>query len=1140
MPTLNRQLRKHLEKVVIDARRAAEEGAAKALESLAVAQPKPWRSLAPEQQALRNRLRARARQLGDRRNAKEGTQEIGHLVQECAYEHWHRMLFARFLAENELLIEPESGVSISLEDCRELAREQGADWMELAARYAVRMLPQVFRAGDPVLEVALALETRKELERMLESLPAEVFQADDSLGWTYQFWQAERKDEVNASEKKIGAEEIPAVTQLFTEDYMVEFLLHNTLGAWWAGKHGPVTTSTEEEARTAVALPARGGLPGVFWTYLRFIQGDDGLWRPVAGMFPAWPTEARLIRLLDPCMGSGHFVVFALPLIARLRMEEEGLPAAEAIHATLRDNLFGLELDERCTQIGAFNLALAAWKLGGYQSVPPLHIACSGLAPNISANTWITLAGDDDRLQRGMTGLYNLFKDAPVLGSLIDPRGAAGNLVEADFHELQPVLAQALQAESGDEDRAEMGVVAKGLAKAAEILAGQFTLVATNVPFLGREKQVDRLRDYVDERQPDARADLACVMLKRCLAFVAAEGTVAAVSPQYWLFLGRYRAFRERILQTTSLRLIAKLGSRAFETITGEVVNATLVVMQNGIADGNEVALLDANETLGIEEKAKVLRGAAPLRMSQAAQLKNPDSIIGYAKGDAEGSLLLRYAYSYQGLATSDNAQFIRGFWEIPSIRCGWEPFQMAPSCTTRVDGCSWVLHWENGEGRYFLHTRALKAAGRLGGWRSGEEAWGKRGVAVNRMGALPACLYTGAMFDCNVAVIIPREPKDFSWITAYLQSENYAREVRRLNQKPSVTNLTLVKVPAQKDVWEQRRAPASALQLVSADPTQWLFGGHPSSSDEPLQVAVARLLGYRWPRQSGSCFPDCPSISNDGLEQHVDADGIVCLSALRNESSAAERLYELLAQAFGKQWSAARHDELLSQAGFAGSTLADWLHDGFFEQHGKLFHHRPFIWHIWDGLKGGFSALLNYHKLAMPHGQGRKLLEKLSHTYLGDWLSRQRAEQRAGAEGADARVAAAVHLKSQLEAIIAGEPPYDLFIRWKPLHEQPLGWDPDLNDGIRLNIRPFLVAETLSGKSILRKEPKVNWARSGGIEPERPKSDFPWFWGWDEETVDFTGGQAFDGNRWNDLHYTRAFKQEARERNAREVRPRR
>jgi hypothetical protein len=137
--------------------------------------------------------------------------------------------------------------------------------------------------------------------------------------------------------------------------------------------------------------------------------------------------------------------------------------------------------------------------------------------------------------------------------------------------------------------------------------------------------------------------------------------------------------------------------------------------------------------------------------------------------------------------------------------------------------------------------------------------------------------------------------------------------------------------------------------------------------------------------------------------------------------------------------------------------------------------------------------------------------------------------------EGADARVAAAEHLKTELTNILAGEPPYDLFVRWKPLAEQAIGWEPDINDGVRMNIRPFMAAKPegarAKGACILRTTPKIKWEKDRGKEPPRPREDFPWFWGWDGSTENFEGAKIFDGNRWNDLHYSHSFKQTSRAR---------
>ena len=152
MATLSRELRRSLENTVREARRVAEAGARKVIEQLAVHHHEPWTSMTPEQRELRNALRAHGRQLGDRRDERRGAQAIDRLTTECAYEHWHRMLFARFLAETNLLIEPESGMDITLEDCQELARERGEDWLELASLFAERMLPEIFRTSRPGAE----------------------------------------------------------------------------------------------------------------------------------------------------------------------------------------------------------------------------------------------------------------------------------------------------------------------------------------------------------------------------------------------------------------------------------------------------------------------------------------------------------------------------------------------------------------------------------------------------------------------------------------------------------------------------------------------------------------------------------------------------------------------------------------------------------------------------------------------------------------------------------------------------------------------------------------------------------------------------------------------------------------------------
>ncbi|RVA45814.1 hypothetical protein EN933_22035 [Mesorhizobium sp. M7A.F.Ca.US.001.01.1.1] len=371
-------LRRALEKTIKEARIVAEEGAADAIRRLGVAEAKAPAYLSDSEKELRRSLRAHARTLGDRLDSDLNEQEVKRLVEAAAYAHWHRMLFARFLAERGLLRHPEHNVPVTLEDCREIAQEEElADAWAVAERYAASMLPAVFRIDDPVLSLTLDPAQGQTLHRLVTDLDGDVFQAEDSLGWTYQFWRVAEKDAANKAGVKIGADEISAVTQLFTEPYMVRFLLHNTLGAWWAGKVLAASPTLAQRALDEDALRAACSPPGYSFDMLRFVKevdGDDGRWRPAAGEFPGWPKEARAITMLDPCCGSGHFLTEALAILIALRKAEEGLSAPDAVVAALSENLHGLEIDGRCVQIAAFAVALTAWRIGGWQALPQPHM----------------------------------------------------------------------------------------------------------------------------------------------------------------------------------------------------------------------------------------------------------------------------------------------------------------------------------------------------------------------------------------------------------------------------------------------------------------------------------------------------------------------------------------------------------------------------------------------------------------------------------------------------------------------------------------------------------------------------------------------------------------------------------------------
>jgi len=1411
MHPLEKSLRNKLERTVKEARDVAETAARAALEQLGVGEASPYSHLTDADKELRRKLRVHGRQLGDVRNATSEVQEISRLTEEVAYEHWHRMLFARFLAENNLLM--FDGVAVTLEECEDLAADEGAaNGWELAARCAARMLPQIFRIDSPVFQLSLPPEHELKLESLLTELPPEVFTASDSLGWVYQFWQAKKKDEVNASEKKIGARELPAVTQLFTEPYMVSFLLDNSLGAWWAAQRlnetDWKTAKSEEELRkkaailgvpleylrfvkveaassrlkqigylhkgndianlsgnlphwrqdsvtyfvtfrtadslpqeklnqwqaekeawlkqqpephdaqtrkefyekfperlqrwldqgfgecllqkpnlrdivekalrhfdgerydidefvvmpnhvhvvvtpktdyqlsgilhswrsfTANAINKETGKSGAFWQkesfdhiirnpdqlekirgYIRdhsAYHGGSGIlpleekrqsgsgfqpleekrqdaastiWQPAAGTFAAWPDSLQEFKVLDPCCGSGHFLVAAFLMLVPMRMALEGLSAREAVDAVLRDNIHGLELDQRCVELAAFALALTAWRYpesGGYRPLPELHVACSGLSVSVAKEEWKQLALDKHNLRIALDWLHDSFKDAPVLGSLLNPaRTDAAKIVE--WNELSAALQQALNQEQTAEGQ-EAAVVAQGLTKAASLLAGKYHWVITNVPYLARGKQDERLRDFCEKQYPAAKNDLATVFLDRCLELCVEEpsrlfkqaagsrfhsGTVSVVMPQNWLFLTSYKKFREKLLKNDTWHLIARLGPGAFETISGEVVKAILITLSRGQSRSGILPLLkqksqDGSSTLisGLDvsgpriarDKAVGLIIAEIKQVGQARQLENPDARVSFQEEAELVKLLIEYVDSYEGIGTGDLARFQMYWWEsILSEDC-LVPFRTTSEFTMEYSGYTGALLWESGKGE--MVTKAREQNSRP---TRGFRAWDKNGIAINRMRNLESSLFQGHKFDCNIAALIPKNIEHLAAIWAFCSSPEYPTLVRGIDQALKVTNHTLAKVPFDLPHWTAvaaQKYPHGLPKPYSDDPTQWIFHGHPCGSvvwsEEKkrleaastmrtdvtvLQVAVARLLGYRWPAEleSGSGFQPLEDKRQDGastielspearvwvrksadLLPLADEDGIVCIPSVRGEMAAADRLLNLLAVAWqsgsgilpldNKRQDAASTlqdwlNQLLAHSDHASKSLETWVREKFFLQHCKLFQHRPFIWHIWDGLRDGFAALVNYHKLDY------KTLETLIYTYLGDWITRQKEDIKNHVDGASEKLAAAEQLKKKLELILEGEAPYDIFVRWKPLAQQPIGWHPDLNDGVRLNIRPFMAAGVLR----FNKKPQLNitWDKDRG----KDVPSAPWF-------------KLFKGDRINDHHLTLAEKRAGR-----------
>ena len=1128
MRPLDRNLRNQLEAAINEAREIAEKAARAALEQLGVHEAAPYDFLDEDARDLRRRLRSHGRRLGD--TLLDKRQTLDNLVEDVAYQHWHRMLFARFLAENDLLMypDPDDPVAVTLEECEELANDEGASngW-ELAARFASQMLPQIFQLDSPIFELSLPPEHQHKLENIVSAIPAETFKASDSLGWVYQFWQSKRKKSVNDAEVKIGAKELPAVTQLFTEPYMVEWLLRtsdlSSLPRLADASH-PLSPPPMREGRGGESCPQSGQL--LEQSPMR--EGRGGEHGPTPNSSP----RGRGLKVLDPCCGSGHFLVAAFLKLVPLRMAQEGLSARDAVDAVLRENIYGLELDYRCVQIAAFALALSAWQYpnaGGYRPLPELNIACSGLAISAQKEEWTSLAKGNRDLEHALGTLWEQFKEAPTLGSLIRPEAGLDqhDLFSLKWCQVRPLLKQALAGES-DDDRTEMGVAAQGIVKAAELLTMRYDFIVTNVPYLSRNKQGEVLRAYCEKNYPEGKSDLATVFMERCLDLCVTGGTVCCVLPQNWLFLGAYKAYRKKMLENHTFQWIARLGEGGFDSSAAAGAFTVLCTISRGAApEDHLIHGLDVSAFRAPHEKAAALQTQPVQTVSQKKQLENPDARITLEEGEGKVKLLSEYAEGLVGLQTGDDPKYLIYTWEIFTIDSDiWEYLQNSPEEYKEFAGQNMLVRWENGKGE-LLNTTTSRPT-------QGLKAMGHAGIALQRMRVILPYYFAKEHLHQNVAVLVPHNPDHLPAIWCYCSSPEYNENVRKIDQKLNVTNATLVKVPFDLERWQkvaEEKYPHGLPKPYSDDPTQWIFHGHPCKSvvwdDEKkwtaygplrydstvLQVAVARILGYRWPGE-GDLEIDLSDETRQILnslsifDKFVDDDGIACIPAVRGEAPLADRLLDLLVAAYSDAWSGDTLSTLLANSDHAGKSIESWLRDKFFVQHCKLFQNRPFIWQIWDGLRDGFSALVNYHTLT------HKKLEVLIYTYLGDWIARQRQDIVDGIDGAQERLDAAESLKKKLELILEGEAPYDIFVRWKPLEKQPIGWEPDLNDGVRLNIRPFMTVPPVkkAGAGVLRDKTNIKWDKDRGKDVETA----PWY-------------SVFNGDRINDHHLTLKEKREAR-----------
>ena len=476
------------------------------------------------------------------------------------------------------------------------------------------------------------------IAHMVEDIPEEDWQDQvQIIGWLYQYYNTEPKDKVFANLKKnvkISAADIPAATQLFTPDWIVRYMVENSLGRLWTEGHGK-----PEHAD---------------WKYyLEEAEQEDTVRAELKQLREAYrEIQPEQIRIIDPCMGSGHILVYAFDVLMDI-YTACGWSERDAAVSILRNNLYGLDIDRRAYQLAYFAVMMKARQYNR-------RILRGENQPNL-ANFADVMGVNTSMLSGSLRQFVEQFQFADTYGSLMTVTAPAGlDEMVAAFH---PTIGL-------DE------VQLKAMVKLYKILSQKYDVVCTNPPYMGSSGMNAVLSDYVKKNFPDSKSDLFACFMEKCGQLVKRNGLYAMITQHAWMFLSSYEKLREK-LKMNSIVNMAHLGARAFDEIGGEVVQTTAFVScGRRVVDfkGTYVRLVDIVGEW--EKEAEYRSGNHRYTAKQENFSKIPGSPVAYWVSEKIIEDFEKYprlndvGITRLGMTTGENARFVRLWYEVDINNC--------------------------------------------------------------------------------------------------------------------------------------------------------------------------------------------------------------------------------------------------------------------------------------------------------------------------------------------------------------------------------------------------------------------------------------------------------------------------------------
>ena len=529
-------------------------------------------------------------------------------------------------------------------------------------------LPVMFERMGGYTEMLLPnniLRQDSVLGHMVSDIPEEDWQdAVQIIGWLYQYYNTELKDDTFAQLKKnvkITKERIPAATQLFTPDWIVRYMVENSLGRLWLEGH------------------PNAELHDGWKYYLDEAEQETEVEAQLAKLREEYKTiKPEEIKVIDPCMGSGHILVYAFDVLMQI-YTAAGWDQREAAQSILKNNLFGLDIDDRAAQLAYFAVMMKARQYDR-------RLLTRGIQPHIYAfaesNTittaplhdmGITLSQDEyDTAVKQVLRLLDELRDAKEYGSIL-------TVTPCDWDLLRRFAVPRTEDEGGQQLLGIHGEqiaapLLQRLINIGEALSQQYDVVVTNPPYMAVSNAGAKVNDYVKKNFPDSKADLFAVFIERCGQMAKKNGYQAMITQHAWMFLSSFEKLRTKLLAVDIVNM-AHLGARAFEEIGGEVVQTTsFVIRKSHIADykGEYCRLIEPTSQQGKEDM--FLAGENRYAADQSNFSKIPGAPVAYWANKtimcafATQNNIREIANPRLGFATGDNERFMR-YWHEPCVQ---------------------------------------------------------------------------------------------------------------------------------------------------------------------------------------------------------------------------------------------------------------------------------------------------------------------------------------------------------------------------------------------------------------------------------------------------------------------------------------